>query len=128
MLFRAGQGRYEQDGHTQRLRVSGDIGELGAPIAHDDRKPFAHWRAAQRRYCRLEARKLAATPWRGLAWPDRIRRLLLVAPLAVPAYCLFARGGILQGGAGWRYAFQRGWSETVLSLELVNALFGSSGA
>ena len=49
VLFRAGRGRYVQDGHTQRLEVAGRVGDLRAPIAHDDRKPFAHWRAAPRR-------------------------------------------------------------------------------
>jgi glycosyltransferase involved in cell wall biosynthesis len=124
VLFRAGQGRYVQDGHTQRLEVPGRIEELRAPIAHDDRKPFAHWRAAQRRYSRLEADKLVRTAWRALPWPDRIRRLVVVAPAAVLLYCLIARGGILQGLSGWQYAFQRTWSEVVLSQELLKRMFG----
>lgn len=124
VLFRAGQGRYVQDGHTQRLHVPGRVDELGAPIAHDDRKPFAHWRAAQRRYARLEADKLARAAWATLPWPDRIRRLFVVAPAAVLLYCLLGRGGILQGLAGWQYAFQRTWSETVLSQELLKRMFG----
>lgn len=124
VLFRAGQGRYVQDGHTQRLEVSGRIEDLRAPIAHDDRKPFAHWRAAQRRYCRLEADKLARTPWSRLGWPDRVRRLIVVAPAAVLLYCLVARGGILQGLAGWQYALQRAWSEAVLSQELLKRRMG----
>lgn len=126
VLFRRGHGTYVQDGHTQRLHVAGAVGELRAPIAHDDRKPFAHWRAAQRRYCRLEADKLARTRWRALGWPDRVRRLLVVAPAAVLLYCLLARGGALQGLAGWQYAFQRAWSETVLSQELLKRLLGLS--
>lgn len=126
VLFRAGQGRYVQDGHTQRLEIAGRIDDLRAPIAHDDRKPFSHWRQAQRRYCRLEADKLARTPWSQLPWPDRIRRLVVVAPPAVLFYCLFARGGILQGPAGWQYALQRAWSETVLSQELLERMFGRS--
>lgn len=125
VLFRAEQGRYGQDGHTQRLQVSGRVEDLRAPIAHDDRKPFSHWRRAQRRYCRLEAEKLLGTPWSALAWADRVRRLVVVAPAAVLLYCLIGRGGILQGLAGWQYAFQRAWSETVLSQELLKRMFGS---
>ena len=124
VLFRSGQGRYVQDGHTQRLQVGGRIEELRAPIFHDDRKPFSHWRVAQRRYSGLEADKLTRTAWAELRWPDRIRRLVVVAPAAVLLYCLIGRGGILQGLAGWQYAFQRTWSEVVLSQELLKRLFG----
>lgn len=124
VLFRAGRGRYVQDGHTQRLEVVGRIDDLRAPIAHDDRKPFAHWRAAQRRYCRLEAAKLAGTPWSRLGWPDRVRRLVVVAPAMVLLYVLIGRGAALQGLAGWQYAFQRTWAEVVLAQELLQRMFG----
>lgn len=126
VLFRRGRARYVQDGHTQRLQVEGAVQHLRNPIAHDDRKSFAHWRASQRRYCRLEAEKLLRTPWRELGWPDRVRRLVVVAPAAVLLYCLFVRGSILQVPAGWRYAFQRTWSETVLSLELLKRMLGQN--
>jgi len=119
VLFRKDRASYAQDGHTQRLQVSGDVGELQAPIAHDDRKPFAHWRQAQRRYGRLEAEKLARAPWGSLGWPDRVRRLVVIAPAAVLLYCLVVRGGLLQGLAGWQYAFQRAWAETVIAQELL---------
>jgi hypothetical protein len=118
VLFRTGQGRYVQDGHTQRLEIGGRILDLRAPIAHDDRKPFAQWRQSQRRYCRLEAEKLGRTPWSKLGWPDRIRRLIVVAPPAVLFYCLVVRGGLLQGAAGWTYAVQRFYSELTLARTL----------
>ncbi|MGH8221661.1 MAG: glycosyltransferase family 2 protein [Woeseiaceae bacterium] len=114
VLFRRGRAAYVQDGHAQRLQVTGAVGELRAPIAHDDRKPFAHWRKAQRRYAELEARKLRDTPWASLRWPDRLRRLIVVAPVAVPFYCLVLRGGLVQGVPGWTYAFQRTWSEIAI--------------
>jgi hypothetical protein len=53
-----------------------------------------------------------------------VRRLIVVAPAAVLLYCLVARGGILQGLAGWQYAFQRTWSETVLAQELLKRMLG----
>ena len=124
VLFRADRGRYVQDGHTQRLEVVGRVDDLRAPIAHDDRKPFAHWRAAQRRYCRLEAAKLAGTPWSKLGWPDRVRGLVVVAPVAVLLYVLIGRGAALQGLAGWQYAVQRTWAEVVLAQELLQRMFG----
>jgi glycosyltransferase involved in cell wall biosynthesis len=124
VLFRRGRASYVQDGHTQRLSVQGAVGELGAPMAHDDRKPFAHWRQAQRRYGRLEADKLTRTPWSALGWVDRVRRLIVVAPAAVLLHCLVIRGCALQGLAGWQYAVQRAWAETVLSQELLRRLLG----
>jgi glycosyltransferase involved in cell wall biosynthesis len=119
VLFRRGRASYEQDGHAQRLKVSGPVGELHAPIAHDDRKPFAHWRGAQQRYAALEAQKLRGTPWAKLGWPDKLRRLVVIAPVAVPFYCLILRGGLLQGVAGWAYAFQRFWFEVALARALL---------
>lgn len=122
VLFRREGARYEQDGHTQRVQLTGSIGELAGTIQHDDRKPLAHWRAAQWRYAALEARKLLATSWRVLGRNDRIRRLLVVAPLAVPFYCLVLRGGLLQGRAGWYYAMQRTYVEVLLSLQMIKVL------
>jgi glycosyltransferase involved in cell wall biosynthesis len=119
VLFRRGRASYVQDGHAQRLEVPGAVGELRAPIAHDDRKPFAHWRKAQRRYAQLEARKLRDTPWSRLRWPDRLRRLMVVAPVAVLFYCLILRGGLVQGVPGWTYAFQRTWSEIAIARALL---------
>ncbi len=127
VLFRKDRASYVQDGHTQRLQVSGEVGDLRAPIAHDDRKPFVHWRQAQRRYGRLEAEKLARAPWQSLGWPDRVRRLVVVAPAAVLLYCLVVRGGLLQGLAGLQYAFQRAWSETVLAQEILRLRFRLRG-
>ena len=123
VLFRRGRAVYVQDGHTQRLQVTGVVADLRAPIAHDDRKPFAHWRRAQRRYCRLEADKLMRTPWDALGWPDRVRRLIVVAPAAVLLYCLFGHGLALQGVAGWQYAGQRAWAEAALSRQLLKRMF-----
>jgi glycosyltransferase involved in cell wall biosynthesis len=119
VLFRGDRAHYVQDGHAQRLQLAGVARGLAAPIFHDDRKPFGDWREAQRRYSRLEAAKLGRTPWRELRWPDRLRRLIVVAPFAVLVYCLFLRGGLLQGRAGWTYALQRAWAEGVLARELV---------
>jgi glycosyltransferase involved in cell wall biosynthesis len=123
VLFRRGRGIYVQDGHTQRLHVTGAVRDLAAPIAHDDRKPFAHWRASQLRYCRLEADKLARTPWAQLRWPDRLRQGIVIAPAAVLAYVLIGRGAALQGRAGWQYAFQRVWAELVLSRLLLERVY-----
>ena len=119
VLFRRAGARYEQDGHTQRIRVEGRVSPLTATIAHDDRKPLAHWVAAQVRYMRLEAEKLDATPASALGILDRIRRLIVIAPPAMFVYCYLVRGGILDGRAGLHYALQRATAETILSLYLL---------
>ncbi len=122
VLFRRACARYEQDGHTQRVRVEGRVSPLVGTIAHDDRKPLSHWLAAQSRYMRLEADKLDASPARSLGWLDRLRRLILIAPPAMFLYCLIVRGGILDGRAGLLYALQRATAEAILSLYLVERM------
>ena len=119
VLFRRAGARYAQDGHTQRVQVGGRVEHLKARIAHDDRKPIGHWLAAQSRYMRLEAEKLARTPAASLGWLDRLRRLIVVAPPAMFVYCYFVRGGLLDGWAGLFYAVQRTAAEAILSLYLI---------
>jgi glycosyltransferase involved in cell wall biosynthesis len=117
VLYRRAAGRYEQDGHTQRVRLAGRVRALAAPIFHDDRKPLAHWLRAQAAYMRLEAEWLTS-PGARLAPLDRLRRLLVVMPPAMFCYCYFLRGGVLDGKAGLFYALQRATAELMLSLFL----------
>jgi glycosyltransferase involved in cell wall biosynthesis len=124
VLFRRSGSRYDQDGHTQRIQVPGRVDPLHGVIFHDDRKPLAHWLAAQARYMRLEARKLLATPSAQLGYADRLREFLVFAPAAMFFYCLFVRGGIWDGKAGLFYALQRTVAEAILSLYLLQARLG----
>ena len=120
LLFRREAASYVQDGHTQKLAVAGDIGNLRSPLLHDDRKSLSHWLDAQARYTKLEADKLLCASGEGLSWTDRVRRWRVVAPPAMLFYCLIARGGILDGWAGFYYAFQRALAELMLSLHLLD--------
>lgn len=119
VLFRRLLGRYEQDGHTQRLHVRGSVAALTAKIHHDDRKPLSRWITSQIRYMKLEADKLATSPSSSLGLADRIRTLIVVAPPLMFLWCLFGRGGVLDGWAGLFYALQRTAAELILSLSLV---------
>jgi glycosyltransferase involved in cell wall biosynthesis len=119
VLFRRASGRYEQDGHTQRLALSGPVGRLSAKLRHDDRKSLQHWLPSQARYMALEAEKLRHMPWEKLDTIDRLRRLRVVAPAAIFLYCLFGKGLIFDGRAGLLYAMQRATAEMVLSLTLL---------
>lgn len=117
VLYRRSRGRYVQDGHTQRVQVSGRLLSLTNRIQHDDRKPLSHWLWAQARYMALEADKLTTATNVGLI--DRVRRWIVIAPPAMFLYCYVVRGGILDGRAGLFYALQRAASEVILSLFLV---------
>lgn len=123
VLYRRRNASYEQDGHTQRIRLHGAVGSLSAPIAHDDRKPLAQWLASQSRYMALEAEKLTATGAQ-LSIIDRARKAIVIAPPAMFLYCYIVRGGILDGRAGLFYAMQRAVAEGILSLFLVRRLLG----
>jgi len=68
---------------------------------------------------RLEADKMSNTDWHLLGWSDRLRKLRVVAPVAILFYCLFVKGAILDGRAGLYYTFQRVVAELILSLYLI---------
>jgi glycosyltransferase involved in cell wall biosynthesis len=121
VLYRRGCAKYIQDGHTQRLILEGNVGTLRSRILHDDRKPLSRWFASQQRYMALEAKKILASDSASLSTADRVRRMRVVAPLAVLFYCLIVRGGVLDGWHGFYYAFQRTLAELILSLQLIEA-------
>ena len=120
VLYRRDLARYCQDGHTQKLLIEGRIESLASPILHDDRKPLKRWFQSQTVYTKLEAEKLLRADLTTLSWTDRIRRWRLLAPLAICFYCLVLKGGILDGRAGFYYAFQRTLAELMLSLYLID--------
>jgi glycosyltransferase involved in cell wall biosynthesis len=118
VLFRREGARYEPDGHAHRVKLPGRVEDLRTRVLHDDRKPFRRWWASQRRYQRLESEKIGGRPLAALDTADRLRKLCL-APLAAPFYYLLAKGLILDGPAGWRYAAERTLAESLLAFYLV---------
>jgi glycosyltransferase involved in cell wall biosynthesis len=126
VFYQKGFAEYSQDGHTHRLELKGEVGMIEARILHDDRKPLQRWFESQQRYMALEAKKLLASDGNTLSTADRIRRLRVVAPLAVLCYCLIFRGGVLDGWPGFYYAFQRMFAELLLSLYLIEADFNAA--
>jgi SAM-dependent methyltransferase len=119
VLFRRERAEYDQDGHTQRVKVDGRINELSEAIFHDDRKSLSRWVASQDRYMRLEAEKLINSDWSSLSWTGRIRKFRFAAPFAMLFYCLLVKGLVLDGRAGICYSFQRVFAELLLSLHLL---------
>jgi len=119
VLCRRDRASFYQDGHTQRLVVSGGVKRLRSPIDHDDRKSLARWFVSQHRYAQLERDKILSSPRAKLRGADRLRALYFVAPIAVLLHCLFAKGMIFRGISGWYYTYQRVAAELILSLYLI---------
>lgn len=117
-LYRTHSGRYHNEGHGHRVRISGAVATLSIALLHDDRKPLERWLSSQQRYLRHEAASLLATPRQHLSAADRLRRDTPLAPLAVLILCLVGRGGLLDGSAGLTYALQRTYAELLLLLLL----------
>jgi hypothetical protein len=70
---------------------------------------------------KLEAEKLLQSDPRHLGWADRLRKARVFAPLVMFVYCLFVKGAIVNGRIGIYYAFQRMFSELLLSLYLIES-------
>jgi glycosyltransferase involved in cell wall biosynthesis len=119
VLFRPARCRYEQDGHTQHLAITGRTTHLRGAILHDDRKPVSVFLRAQDRYARLEAAKLLDRGRERLGLQDRIRQQIVIAPFLVFFYTLLGKGLVLDGWRGCYYALQRTLAEVALSLYLI---------
>lgn len=124
VLWRRARGTYTQDGHTQRVQLIGQTRNLQGVIQHDDRKSIQHWLNAQSRYMRLEADKLTSLRFAQASVKNRVRKLIVIAPVAMFLYCMFVKGNILDGRAGLYYALQRSIAEAILSLYLLQATIG----
>jgi glycosyltransferase involved in cell wall biosynthesis len=125
VLYRRAAASYVQDGHTQRVKLTGRILDLDGFIRHDDRKSLQQWLRSQSRYMELEAEKLSKSRLSELPIQDRVRRMIVIAPLGMFLYCLLLKGNILDGRAGLFYALQRSVAESILSLYLLQRLLSS---
>ncbi|OLE14426.1 MAG: glycosyl transferase [Cyanobacteria bacterium 13_1_40CM_2_61_4] len=121
VLFRGSCCVYEQEGHTQVLRINGNHGWIHSVIYHDDRKPLTHWLRSQDKYALLETAHLLGASPSELNVADRLRRWIVPAPFLVFFYTLLIKGLILDGWAGWQYALQRTLAEVLLSIRLIEA-------
>ncbi|HTE35236.1 MAG TPA: glycosyltransferase family 2 protein [Reyranella sp.] len=124
VLFRRFRGRFEQDGHTEKLRIDGPVVPLKNRLLHDDRKSIERWLQSQSRYQAAEAEKLATRPWSELSWPDRLRCTRVLGPVAVAVHCLFVKGLVFDGSAGLFYTAQRVTADMILSMHLLRRDLG----
>ena len=105
-LFRRESARYEQDGHTERVRCAGEIIDLSTPFVHDDRKPIDRYFSSQLRYSHDEAQKLAGrregVPSRFFERTKLMLRAPGLAPLAVFLFLGLFRGALsAEAGQGF---------------------------
>ena len=114
-LYRRNSGHYIQDGHTQRVKIIGDINTLKSNILHDDRKPTKRWLNSQWKYAMQEAIKLKHTSWGKLSFADKMRKLGL-APIIVVPYILLVKGLIFSRWPGIIYSWQRFIAELYLQV------------
>ena len=108
VLYRRARGRYEQDGHTQRVRLDGAVRPLTAP--HPARRPQvadALVGVAGALHARSKPRSSATAPARRWGWPIACADGSWSRRRRCSVYCYFVRGGILDGRAGLFYALQR---------------------
>jgi hypothetical protein len=126
VLYRREGAVYRQEGHGHRVIVNGDVQTLRGAVYHDDRKPLARWIETQQRYARDEANYLLTAPRGTLSKTDRIRLMVWPAPIGALLYALFVKGCLLDGWAGWYYAFQRSTAEALIALELLERRFCGS--
>ncbi|MBL9116052.1 MAG: glycosyltransferase family 2 protein [Verrucomicrobiaceae bacterium] len=124
LLFKKASCRYEQDGHTQLLKLNGESGHLKSVFDHDDRKPLSRWIASQYKYAELEAAKLMLADGSSLRIQDRLRKWILPAPVMTLVYTLLVKRTILDGWPGIYYTLQRVIAEFMLSLCLAERRLG----
>ena len=117
VLFKKEAGSYYDDGHAHRLNITGSTGNYKARILHDDRKSFSRWLKNQDSYSIRECDKLLSNNNSSVL--NRIRKTKFLAPFFVFFYCLFIKGLILSGWAGWYYTLQRTMVEMIFALRLI---------
>ena len=120
-LYKKNNVHYIQEGHTQRVVVSGVVKRLVNQIFHDDRKPLSRWLSSQTAYALLESKMLRSHKWSKLKVQDKIRKMIFIAPWLVPLYCLTIGRGFLDGRAGLFYAMQRAVAESILAIQLLES-------
>ena len=126
-LFQREGAHYIQDGHTQRIALSGTVSQLSSKILHDDRKPLSRWLVSQSKYAEQEADLILSQPWGKLRLSNRIRKWIVLSPVLAPLVYLFLRGGIFDGRPGLVYAFQRLMAEAIISIKLLERQITQEG-
>jgi hypothetical protein len=97
----------------------GTTGKYKSYILHDDRKSLSRWLSNQDGYAIKESKKLVSESGAGMPISGKIRKTKVLAPFLVFFHCLFVKGLIFSGWAGWHYTLQRTMVEILLALRLI---------
>ncbi|MBS1745633.1 MAG: glycosyltransferase family 2 protein [Bacteroidetes bacterium] len=119
VLFKKEFCKYYDDGHTQRLKINGQMGTYKNKIWHDDRKPLLRWLINQSFYSEKESEMLLNAPPDILSFPSKLRKTKILAPLLIFVYSLFIKRLILDGWHGWHYTLQRTIAESLICMRLI---------
>ena len=119
VLFKLSNCSYYDDGHCHRLSINGDTGNFKSYILHDDRKSLTRWLSNQDGYSIKESEKLLNSTVGNLSLSSKIRKNKVFAPFLVFFHCLFVKGLIFNGWAGWHYTLQRTMVEMLLAIRLI---------
>ena len=128
LLFRRDRAQYVQEGHTQRVVIEGPVADLQNRVDHDDRKPLSRWFVSQLNYAKLEVDHLLSSPPCELSRADRIRLTGWAAPPLALGYVLIVKGCVLDGWAGWFYALQRTFVESMVAIAILDRRLRKIGA
>jgi hypothetical protein len=120
VLYKTQAASYENDGHGHRVKTQGVVQTLPFKIQHDDRKSLSRWLGSQITYAKLESQKISGHSASKLGGNDRVRKLIVLAPIMVFLLVYVIRGGFLSGWRGLFYATQRFVAEILLSLFLID--------
>lgn len=118
-LYRVKEASYMQDGHAQRVIITGMVNDLSHKIYHDDRKSPTRWHKSQASYARQEAEKLSNVSFANMKLNDKLRYFGL-GPILVIPYTLIIKGVLFDGIAGIKYTYQR----VIAELYLLRARLG----
>ncbi len=112
-------------GHHHAFIVDPPVVRLRRRLIHDDRKSLDRFLASQLGYAAREQARIEAGD--RIRFRDRLRRRGLTPPL-IGALAWLRAGAFLRGRAATRYALERSYYETLLSLRLLCAEPGDGEA
>ena len=116
VMFRRDKGHFIEDGHQQRLVLSGTVKKLKNKIIHDDRKSLSRWLEAQNGYCERELQKFQSPNTIHLDWKDKIRKNMVLSSVVLLMYFLIIRLFLFRSRQAKLYLIQRVYAELLLTL------------
>lgn len=121
VLFKKNKANFYQDGHTQRISVSGEVAKLSSKIKHDDRKSLERYFKNQLKYTKLESKKIKREYGRSSKFLLDLKNNKLISPFLLFLYILFVKGCILDGWHGVYYGFRRMITKAMLSIRRIES-------